>query len=41
MATSVLFLVFFIALAILGPIFGADTRDGQDWSPLERRMHHS
>ena len=23
----------FIALAILGPLFGADSRDGRDWKP--------
>jgi hypothetical protein len=26
-------LAFFIALAILTPLLGADTRDGLDWTP--------
>ena len=24
---------FIIALAVLGPLFGADSRDGLDWTP--------
>ncbi len=30
-------LIFFIVLAILGPRFGVDSRDGQDWWSAERR----
>ncbi|RAY14258.1 hypothetical protein DPM19_14870 [Actinomadura craniellae] len=26
-------LLFLIALAVLGPLFGADTRDSLDWAP--------
>lgn len=25
-------LIFFGSLAVLGPLFGADTRDGRDWT---------
>jgi hypothetical protein len=25
--------LFFVALAVLAPLFGADTRDGRDWQP--------
>lgn len=25
--------LFFVALAVLGPLFGADSRDGRDWRP--------
>ncbi|ROO88176.1 hypothetical protein EDD29_5838 [Actinocorallia herbida] len=35
-------LVFFAALAILGPRFGADSRDSRDWAPsraFARRRH--
>lgn len=28
-----LVLVIFVALAVLAPIFGADSRDGLDWIP--------
>ncbi|MCD0449503.1 hypothetical protein LO762_09905 [Actinocorallia sp. API 0066] len=32
---------FFVAAAVLGPRFGADSRDGRDWAPalLPRRRH--
>jgi len=26
-------LAIIIALAVLGPLFGADSRDGRDWTP--------
>ncbi|MCU1600616.1 MAG: hypothetical protein JWO22_1325 [Frankiales bacterium] len=26
-------LVLLLALAVLGPLFGADSRDGRDWQP--------
>lgn len=26
-------LAFFAAVAVLGPLFGADSRDGRDWAP--------
>jgi hypothetical protein len=26
-------LVILLALAVLGPLFGADSRDGRDWQP--------
>ncbi|MDX6217087.1 MAG: hypothetical protein QOG99_2671 [Frankiales bacterium] len=25
--------IFFLALAVLAPLFGADSRDGRDWQP--------
>jgi hypothetical protein len=33
-----LLLGLLLLLALLGPRFGADTRDGQDWWSLERRL---
>jgi hypothetical protein len=27
------FLIFFVALAVLVPLFGFDSRDGRDWKP--------
>ncbi|REE98430.1 hypothetical protein DFJ69_3919 [Thermomonospora umbrina] len=27
------FLALFVALAVLGPLFGRDSRDGLDWAP--------
>ena len=27
------FVIILLALAVLGPLFGVDTRDGRDWQP--------
>ena len=29
----IVMLALLIALAVLGPLFGADSRDGRDWAP--------
>lgn len=29
----VMIVLVLVALAVLGPLFGADTRDGRDWNP--------
>ncbi|GII61374.1 hypothetical protein Skr01_14590 [Sphaerisporangium krabiense] len=34
---SWLVLAFIVAVAVLAPLFGADTRDGRDWKP--RAVH--
>lgn len=26
-----------VVIAVLAPLFGADTRDGMDWAPQDRR----
>lgn len=30
-------IIFFVAVAVLGPRFGADSRDGRDWQPTGPR----
>lgn len=34
-------LAFLAALAILGPRYGADTRDGRDWSSASARRRNA
>ena len=29
-------LLFLVALAVFGPLLGADSRDGRDWRPRRR-----
>lgn len=36
----ILFVLFLLALAILGPRFGVDSRDGKDWWTVARRLSH-
>ncbi|MCF2527615.1 hypothetical protein [Yinghuangia soli] len=36
-AVGFLCIGFLVALAVLGPFFGADSRDGRDWRPTGRR----
>jgi hypothetical protein len=31
----IVILALLVALAILGPLFGKDSRDGRDWAPSE------
>jgi hypothetical protein len=31
--TMVVVLLFLLALAIIGPLYGADSRDGRNWNP--------
>lgn len=32
--------VFVLAMAVLVPLMGADSRDGRDWQPRELALRH-